>query len=56
MIALANLNMVRAKKLPGYDREEVRARILLLTVRDGTCTERWGDWHLTDNFVSYKDR
>lgn len=25
-------------------RDEIRERVELLTVREGTCTERWGSW------------
>ena len=56
MNALLPCRIVSKKKLPQYDREEARDRVHLLTVRDGTCTERWGYWAYRDDFTNYKDR
>jgi len=44
MIALP-FKVVETREVAGYDRAEVRERIRMLTVRDTTCAERWGDWH-----------
>lgn len=42
MIALPLPKVVEMEPRP--DRAKVRERVEVLTVREGTCTERWGSW------------
>ena len=39
-----------------YDREAARERVEVLTVREGSCQERWSSWGTYDDFRHYKDR